>query len=254
MRKPSPALIVALAALFVALGGVGVAANGQNLILGKPDNSATLKTGLSVPVNDKALQLTNTNTGTSATALGLTVASGHAPFTVSSQTRVANLNADQLDGLDSAAFARAKPAQWNIITGTTQNTVLTPGKFVCYPEGASGQYDECWVNYGSPLSTAAYAKDAFGFVHLKGVVKCPPASGTSFGSRPCEKADPTNVIFVLPPGFRPAETSVFSSVSNNAFGRVTVDASGKVIAEVGDVYTLDNDGWIALDGITFRAA
>ena len=108
------------------------------------------------------------------------------------------------------------------------------------------------MNYGSSLSTAAYAKDAFGFVHLKGVVKCPPASGTSFGSRPCEKADPSNVIFVLPTGYRPAETSVFASVSNNAFGRVTVDANGKVIAEVGDVYTLDNDGWISLDGITFR--
>jgi hypothetical protein len=108
MRKPSPATVIALVALFVALGGVGIAADGQNLILGKPDNSATHKTGLSTPVNDKALQLTNTNTGTSATALGLTVASGHAPFTVSSQTRVANLNADKLDGIDSGGFLRSK--------------------------------------------------------------------------------------------------------------------------------------------------
>ena len=103
-RRPSPALVVALAALFVALGGVGIAANGQSLILGKSDNSATLKTGLSAPVNDKALQLTNTNTGASATALGLTVASGHAPLAVSSPTRVANLNADKLDGVDSGGF------------------------------------------------------------------------------------------------------------------------------------------------------
>jgi len=100
--------MIASVALFVALSGVGIAADGQNLILGKPDNSATHKTGLSAPVNDKALQLTNTNTGTSATALGLTVASGHAPFTVSSQTRVANLNADKLDGIDSGGFLRSK--------------------------------------------------------------------------------------------------------------------------------------------------
>jgi hypothetical protein len=108
MRKPSPATLIATVALFVALGGVGIAADGQNLILGKPDNSATHKTGLSTPVNDKALQLTNTNTGTSATALGLTVASGHAPFTVNSQTRVANLNADKLDGIDSAGFVKGR--------------------------------------------------------------------------------------------------------------------------------------------------
>jgi hypothetical protein len=79
MRKPSPATLIATVALFVALGGVGIAANGESLILGKSDNSATLKTGLSAPVNDKALQLTNTSAGTNATALGLTVASGHAP-------------------------------------------------------------------------------------------------------------------------------------------------------------------------------
>jgi hypothetical protein len=109
MRKPSPAMIVALAALFVALGGVGIAANGQSLILGKPDNSATLKTGLSAPINDKALQLTNTSTGTSATALGLTVASGRPPLVVDSTAgKATNLNADKLDGIDSSGLVQGK--------------------------------------------------------------------------------------------------------------------------------------------------
>ena len=36
MRKQSPATIIALLALFVALGGVGVAATGDNFILGNP--------------------------------------------------------------------------------------------------------------------------------------------------------------------------------------------------------------------------
>jgi hypothetical protein len=59
MRKPSPAMLVALAALFVALGGVGIAANGGNLILGQ-SNSATSQTSLSAPVaGGKSLQLTN---------------------------------------------------------------------------------------------------------------------------------------------------------------------------------------------------
>ena len=105
MRKPSPSMIVALVALFVALSGVGVAATGGNFILGHP-NTASKSTLLSAPVvGGKALQVTNTNTSNAAsTALGLNVAAGHAPFTVNSGVKVANLNADMLDGSDSSAF------------------------------------------------------------------------------------------------------------------------------------------------------
>jgi hypothetical protein len=97
--------VTSLLALFVALGGTTYAATGGNFILGKP-NSADKTTSLSAspPFSGKALQLTNTGTGTGATALGLNVASGHPPFTVNSGTKVMNLNADRLDGLDSTAF------------------------------------------------------------------------------------------------------------------------------------------------------
>jgi hypothetical protein len=105
MRKPAPAMIVALLSLFVALGGVGVAATGGNFILGQ-SNSADKATLLSAPVvGGKALQLTNSEaTNGASTALGLTVASGHAPFTVNSKAKVANLNADLLDDRDSTYF------------------------------------------------------------------------------------------------------------------------------------------------------
>jgi hypothetical protein len=112
MRKPSPAMIVALAALFVALGGVGVAATGGNFILGQ-SNTADKATALSAPVaGGKALQLSNTSTTSGATALGLGVASGHAPFTVNSATKVGNLNADKLDGVDSTQFQRVGLVHW----------------------------------------------------------------------------------------------------------------------------------------------
>jgi hypothetical protein len=71
---------------FIVLGGGAYAATGGNFILGQ-SNSASSKTSLSAPISDKALQLTNTSTGKGATALGLNVASGHAPFTVNSGTR-----------------------------------------------------------------------------------------------------------------------------------------------------------------------
>ena len=90
---------------FVVLGGMGYAATGGNLILGKP-NAASSTSSLSAPVSGKALNLTNTSTGAGATALGLNVASGHAPFTVNSGAKVANLNADKLDGLDSGSFQK----------------------------------------------------------------------------------------------------------------------------------------------------
>jgi hypothetical protein len=104
-HRPSPAMIVALLGLFVGLGGVGIAANGQNLILGKQDNTATLKTGLIASIDDRALQVTNTNSGVSAAALGLSVASGHPPLIVSSGAgKAPNLNADLLDSRDSTYF------------------------------------------------------------------------------------------------------------------------------------------------------
>jgi hypothetical protein len=88
---------------FVVLGGASYAATGDNFILGKP-NSASTTSSLTAPVSGKALQLNNTSTAAGATAIGVNVASGHPPFTVNSGTKVANLNADKLDGIDSTGF------------------------------------------------------------------------------------------------------------------------------------------------------
>jgi hypothetical protein len=124
--------MVGYIALFVALGGTTVAATGDPFILGKP-NSASSKTSLSAPISNKALQLTNTSTGAGATALGLNVASGHPPFTVNSGTKVANLNADKLDGNDSSAFVSGGGARYqNAIVGFPGdpfggNLVTAPG-------------------------------------------------------------------------------------------------------------------------------
>jgi hypothetical protein len=96
--------VMATIAVFMVLGGTAYAATGGNFILGNP-NSASSTTSLSAPISGKkALQLTNTSTGAGATALGLNVASGHSPFTVNSGTKVTNLNADKLDGIDSTGL------------------------------------------------------------------------------------------------------------------------------------------------------
>jgi hypothetical protein len=105
MKRPhiSPALLVSLVALFVSLGGTAWAATGGNFILGQ-GNNATTQTGLTANFAGKTLQLTNTSTATGATPLGLTPGAGRPPFQTPSTTKVANLNADKLDGYDSTAF------------------------------------------------------------------------------------------------------------------------------------------------------
>jgi hypothetical protein len=118
---------------FVVLGGMSYAATGGNFILGK-SNTASSTSSLSAPVAGKALNLTNTSTGAGATALGLNVAAGHAPFTVNSGAKVANLNGDKLDGTDSSGFfpsSQVKRIHWQAQTtasnSTVSNEVLTDG-------------------------------------------------------------------------------------------------------------------------------
>ena len=97
----SPAFVVSLLALFVALGGVGYAANGGRLILGSSNSAShgtTLRSGAGT-----TLTLTNT---AGRLAAKFIVLSSKPPFAVNSRVTVRNLSADFLDGLDSSAFQR----------------------------------------------------------------------------------------------------------------------------------------------------
>src|SRR6266545_1176167 len=86
-----------------ALAGSGV---GAVFNLGQTNtvNGTSTLTGVTA-----APQLTvkNTSTNSAATALNLSVAAGRTPFKVNSAVKVANLNADQLDGKDSTGFYAA---------------------------------------------------------------------------------------------------------------------------------------------------
>jgi hypothetical protein len=136
----SYANVMATIAVFMAIGGTTYAATGGNFILGNP-NSATSTTALSAPIAGKALQVTNTSTGAGATGLGLNVASGHPPFTVNSGTKVANLNADKLDGTDSTGFIRGRRLEFtqNADPGSPVVTIATVGPYAiraaCYEWG-----------------------------------------------------------------------------------------------------------------------
>jgi hypothetical protein len=90
-----------------------------------------------------------------------------------------------------------------------------------------------WVNFGAPFNPAGYFKDAFGVVHLRGIVK----SGTV-----------NTAVFTLPAGYRPANTEQYAIYTGSTVGVVEILATGDVIAQVG------NNTDFRFDGITFRAA
>jgi hypothetical protein len=146
MRKPSPATVIASVALFIVLSGVGYAATGGNFRLGRMNTTddQTSLTG-AAPNPQLRVENTSTDGNArgvvglissaaaaagSAGILGSTAATdpgsagvvaqntgggpalkavvnqGAAPLTVNSSTKVTNLNADKLDGLNSTQFVQ----------------------------------------------------------------------------------------------------------------------------------------------------
>lgn len=90
-----------------------------------------------------------------------------------------------------------------------------------------------WVNFGGAFLDAGYYKDAFGFVHLRGIIK----SGT-IGA----------VAFTLDAGYRPQGTSNFSAAGSIVVGVCQITAAGTVNPANG------NTSDFSLEGIIFKAA
>lgn len=82
--------------------------------------------------------------------------------------------------------------------------------------GATGEpaFENSWVNFGSSATVAAFYKDPFGMVHIKGQV----AGGTLDAS-----------IFTLPTGYRPSENYRFATMqSSTGSVRLVVQTDGSV--------------------------
>jgi hypothetical protein len=215
-RRPSPALVISMIALFVALGGTGYAAtqiNGKSLknnsVTGKKLKNKTVTGGKVKP---------NTLTGAQIkeSSLGIVPNAAHAA------TATSAANAATLDGRAAASFAAAKAEPVHIVGA--------PGQV---PFGAG------WEPGGSE-QVPGFWKDPFGTVYLQG------QAGRDSGGNP--------IIFTLPPGFRPTDNSYFSTYPAGGTGTaaIAVNANGDVelfgLEEAGD------DGFVGLGGVVFRAA
>ena len=95
--------LVLVLGLVFGVATMALGANGGNFILGRSNAASTL-TKLTGNVDGAAMQVINTNAGADDTALSLQAQAGEAPMRVNSATRVTNLNADKLDGVDSSAL------------------------------------------------------------------------------------------------------------------------------------------------------
>jgi hypothetical protein len=156
-------------------------------------------------------------------------------------------NADQLDGIDSTAFAQNGSEVWHEV-GTLPEPTWGTSPSACY-----------WGNWdtGAPVhNSAGFLRDRFGFVHLKGLVDADDGAtyNCDFSSFPRESR-----IFSLPAGYRPARRNVFATITNGALGRVNVDGPevfavlgpGAVSVQASEVNAKE---WLSLDGISFRCA
>jgi hypothetical protein len=120
-------LLAVVAALTLATASVAVAGSGVGGVfnLGKT-NTVNAITKLVGSVPGASLIIDNNSTDTAATALNLQVEPGKTPMKVNSTTKVANLNADRLDGKDSTELAPILRSQQDGspggqgVTGTTE--------------------------------------------------------------------------------------------------------------------------------------
>jgi hypothetical protein len=198
-----------------ALAGTGV---GARFDLGKT-NTVNAVTKLVGSVAGPSLQLDNNSTNAAATALDLQVEPGKAPMKVNSDAKVANLNADKIDGKDSTQF---QPAGAPV----PQDLSLAGG----------------WIRYSVDYGTPAFYEDAEGMVHLEGAIRCTtPDSGCG-------------VVAVLPEGSRPAhELDLPIVAAGPTLGTLSVQPDGRIGVTDPSPGSSKVELFASLEGVAFRA-
>lgn len=185
IKRPTHGTIVAYIALFFAMTGTAYAATGGTLNLGNP-NTASKTTSLANTGSGPALRL--------ATKAGSTP-----PLAVSNGTKIANLNADMVDGVRASSLQPKLPSRLSF----AQLKLINGWKGNCFNSGAPG-----------------IALDPSGVVHLRGGICTVSASDSSF------------LPFTIPAKFRPTRIEwVTVNECSVTTARMEIDPNGAVRVE-----------------------
>jgi hypothetical protein len=104
------------------------------------------------------------------------------------------------------------------------------------PNWYAYNYQNAWTDYANTYATGAYTKTSTGVVVLKGLLR---RTGTPTAGE---------TIAVLPPGYRPAEQSMFQVGGVGASDRLDIRTDGTIAFATG------NPAFLSLEGITFIPA
>ena len=207
--RPSPAMVVACVALSFALAGSAV--GGVEAVISKLDKKEKQQV--------KRIAKRQANKVLTQRQASLNVNNAK---TADNATNASNAqNAANLGGSPPSAFAPSEAEPYHEVGSAGE------------PDFGAGWSNEDPVGQTS----AAFYKDPWDVVHLKGIVL---------------RAGGSPTIFTLPADYRPTKAACFPSVRTDTPGGelayVCVQANGNV-EELGT----DSDGVYLLDGLTFRA-
>lgn len=148
----------------------------------------------------------------------------------STNTYTVTIGGASVGGVTSNIVACAGDSVDVLFDGPTPRIIGVQGLMIW--QGVT--FQNGWVNYGGGYASVEYARDANGFVHLRGM-----AAG---GSMP-------NTVFSLPAGYRPAGHLYVPTVSVSAFNFVQVQSVGPVVVNLNTGNT-----WLSFDNIAFPVA